>query len=366
MKHLTGRKAGVPAQVPGNSRRRLGRLGLATAGVSAAVMAVTTALLFAGGAAVAQAGQTAGSRPADPARAVLSTVQSGYGTVLALGAGAGYAAGSSTPVFPAGSAVYMSTIDPPAEGDGPGYQPGCGTSLVSGPLPGGMFAGGIPGPLSCTGGETDQQADWQALTTDQPAIAGAGVQRSLLGRVYRADLGTFQVTYAGHPLYLFLPGIANAAFGANILESALPLPPWHNAWYLLSPDGRPAVGPATIETETLASGQTVLAHEMLPGIGGVPIAVYTFSRDHGPQSSCYGACARTFIPVLTDGTPVAAGGANAGAIGMTTRADGTQQVTYNGHPLYMYNQEQLTGLTGTAGNGNGVEFDDGTLRLVTP
>jgi predicted lipoprotein with Yx(FWY)xxD motif len=336
------------------------------AGSAAAAVTVTAALLFASGVTVAHADQRAPSHPADPARAVLSTEQSTYGTVLDLGAGAGYAPGSSTPVFPAGSAVYMSTIDPPAHGDGHGYRPGCGTTLVTGPLPGGMFAGGIPGPLSCTGAETDQQADWQALTTDRPAIAGAGVGQRLLGRVYRPDLGTFQVTYAGHPLYLFLPGIANAAFGDNIFESTLPLPPWQTAWYLLSPDGQPAVGPATIQTETLPSGQTVLANQMLPGIGGVPIAVYTFSRDHAPRSTCSRACARTFIPVLTDGAPVAGAGATASAIGTTTRADGTQQVTYHRHPLYMYSQEQVTGLTGTAGNGNGTELDGGTFSLLTP
>jgi predicted lipoprotein with Yx(FWY)xxD motif len=206
----------------------------------------------------------------------------------------------------------------------------------------------------------------QALTTDQPPVAGAGVQQRLLGRVYRPDLGTFQVTYAGHPLYLFLPGITSAAFGDKVFEPTLPLPPWHTAWYLLSPDGQPAVGPASIQTETLPSGQTVLANQMLPGIGGVPIAVYTFSRDHAPRSTCYRECARTLIPVLTDGTPIAGAGTTASAIGATTRADGTRQVTYHGQPLYMYNQEQLTGLTGTAGDGNGIQLDGGTLSLITP
>ncbi|MCL2419444.1 MAG: hypothetical protein FWD04_09140, partial [Conexibacteraceae bacterium] len=183
---------------------------------AAAVAALATALLLASGATVAQAHRLTRSAAADPAQAVLSTEQSANGTVLALGAGAGFAAGSSTPIFPAGSAVYMATVDPRVRGDGDGYRPGCGTALISGPLPGGMFAGGIPGPLSCTGAEIDQQADWQALTTDRPAIAGPGVDPWLLGTVYRPDLGTFQVTYDGHPLYLFEPGIANAAFGSKV------------------------------------------------------------------------------------------------------------------------------------------------------
>ncbi|MCL2420172.1 MAG: hypothetical protein FWD04_12845, partial [Conexibacteraceae bacterium] len=263
----------------------------ARAGSAAAAVTVATALLLASGATVAQAHQRWSHRPVDPAQAVLSVGQSTFGSVLTLGSGAGFAPGSSTPMFPAGSAVYMPTIDPPVVRDRH-YQAGCGTTLVNGPLPGGMFAGGVAGPLTCTGSEIDQQADWQALTTDRPPIAGPGVDRWLLGAVYRRDLGAFQVTYAGHPLYLFEPGIANAAFGNKLLESVLPLPPWHTAWYLLSPDGRPAVGPATIETEKLPSGQTVLANAMLPGIGGVPIAAYTFSRDHGRWSRCYGACAR--------------------------------------------------------------------------
>jgi predicted lipoprotein with Yx(FWY)xxD motif len=326
---------------------------------------VTTALLFLPGA-VAQADRTAPAGAADPAQAVLSTEQTSYGTVLDLGTGAGYAPDSGTPSFPAGSAVYMATIDARANRGSDEYSPGCTTTLVDGPLPGGMFAGGVPGPLSCTGLETDQQADWQALTTDRWPVAGPGVNPWLLGRVYRSDLGTFQVTYAGRPLYLFLPGPANAAFGADFFESTLPSPPWHTAWYLLSPNGQPAVGPATIETDTLPSGQVVLANEMLPAIGGIPIAVYTFSSDHGRRSRCYRACARKFIPVLTDSAPIAGAGTEADAIGTTVRADGTRQVTYNGHPLYMYSEEQSTGPTATAGNGQGVEIDGGTFDLVAP
>ncbi len=54
------------------------------------------------------------------------------------------------------------------------------------------------------------------------------------------------------------------------------------------------------------------------------------------------------------------------------RADGTEQVTYEGHPLYLCSQEQPlaneSGLitTGSAGNGKGVSAFDGTFDLVTP
>ena len=47
------------------------------------------------------------------------------------------------------------------------------------------------------------------------------MNRSCLGTVYRTDLGAYQVTYAGHPLYLFDPG-PNSFFGANFYETVQP------------------------------------------------------------------------------------------------------------------------------------------------
>ena len=196
----------------------------------------------------------------------------------------------------------------------------------------------------------------------------------LLGAVYRTDLGAFQVTYAGHPLYLFDPG-PDSFFGANFYETVQPLPPEHTAWFLLSPSGAPATGPATLETESPQAGTTYnsteLATEMLPGVGGAAVSVYTFSRD-SHFSTCYDACARDFIPLETVGTPTLGAGVNPSAVGTVWRADGTRQVTYDGHPLYIYSQEQpLAGAyglvtTGSGGNGNGVSAFGGTFSLIAP
>ena len=79
-----------------------------------------------------------------------------------------------------------------------------------------------------------------------------------------------------------------------------------------------------------------------------------------------------FIPLRTVGTPTLGAGVNPSAVGVIWRADGTEQVTYDGHPLYIYNQEQpLAGAsgpvtTGTGGNGNGVHAFGGTFNLVNP
>jgi ketosteroid isomerase-like protein len=48
--------------------------------------------------------------------------------------------------------------------------------------------------------------------------------------------------------------------------------------------------------------------------------------------------------------PTVGSGANASMIGTTARSDGKPQVTYNGHPLYLYAGDQKAGDT----NGQGV------------
>ena len=313
--------------------------------------------------------------PPSSGQAVVSLESSPYGPVLVVGgAGAAYhPATGTTPAgyaYPAGSSLYFATVDPPASAWpwSHSYQAGCLTTVV----PGTAF-----GTVSCTGTETDPTADWPAYTTSGPPIAGSGVNPHLLGDVYRSDLGTFQVTYAGHPLYLFSPG-ANTFSGANFIESVLPLPPWHTMWFLLSPNGQPAPGAANLEVESPQPGagytQPELASEMLPNIvpGGAAISVYSFSADSPWRSRCVGACAMDFVPVYTAAPPTAGTGVNPTAIGVIVRPDGTHQVTYGGHPLYVYSQEQplvvttAPSTTGTAGNGNGITAFGGTFSLVNP
>lgn len=65
-------------------------------------------------------------------------------------------------------------------------------------------------------------------------------------------------------------------------------------------------------------------------------AIYLFEKERGAKSECYGECAEAWPPVLTEGEPVASGGADQGLLGTTERDDGTTQVTYGGHPLYYY------------------------------
>jgi predicted lipoprotein with Yx(FWY)xxD motif len=64
--------------------------------------------------------------------------------------------------------------------------------------------------------------------------------------------------------------------------------------------------------------------------------LYLFKADSATKSACAGACASAWPPLLATGKPTAGGGLTASKLGTITRSDGTQQVTYNGHPLYRY------------------------------
>lgn len=83
---------------------------------------------------------------------------------------------------------------------------------------------------------------------------------------------------------------------------------------------------------------------------GEGMTLYDFHKDKGTTSSCYGACAAAWPPLLTKGEPKATGGTQASLLGTTKRKDGTVQVTYKGHPLYGFVADHAAGET----NGNGV------------
>ena len=89
------------------------------------------------------------------------------------------------------------------------------------------------------------------------------------------------------------------------------------------------------------SGVAVLTVARAPKAGPVLVdakgfTVYDFHKDKRTTSSCYGACAKVWPPVLTAGAPTAGEGAMSSKLGTTKRKDGTVQVTYAGHPLYTY------------------------------
>jgi len=120
-----------------------------------------------------------------------------------------------------------------------------------------------------------------------------------------------------------------------------------------SSSSQPSKTPASSSESSSGSATTVSASES-PELGMVLVdsegfTVYAFAKDKGTTSSCYGACAEAWPPVIAAGKPVSGEGAMSSQLGTTKRKDGTVQVTYAGHPLYTFVEDRNPG----EANGNG-------------
>jgi predicted lipoprotein with Yx(FWY)xxD motif len=107
-----------------------------------------------------------------------------------------------------------------------------------------------------------------------------------------------------------------------------------------SPNAATTAQSATTPSLTIATYKTPEDGTLISGENNRTLYVLTADEKstsaHEKLSTCYTGCAAVWPPVLASGTPAVAGKANASMLGLTTRRDGTKQVTYNGLPLYYY------------------------------
>jgi predicted lipoprotein with Yx(FWY)xxD motif len=118
---------------------------------------------------------------------------------------------------------------------------------------------------------------------------------------------------------------------------------------------------------TTASGKSATVGVSNEGLGNILVnsqgrTLYLFSRDTGTTSECSGACAVNWPPLQAAGKPTIGSGAKASLISTTTRSDGTRQVTYNDHPLYLFANDTKAGNT----NGEGLNAFGGSWFAVSP
>jgi predicted lipoprotein with Yx(FWY)xxD motif len=73
-------------------------------------------------------------------------------------------------------------------------------------------------------------------------------------------------------------------------------------------------------------------------------ALYLFTGDKSSTSTCTGACAATWPPVTASAMPMAGSGVDQSLLGTAKRADGSEQLTYNGHPLYYFSADSGSGM----------------------
>jgi predicted lipoprotein with Yx(FWY)xxD motif len=113
-----------------------------------------------------------------------------------------------------------------------------------------------------------------------------------------------------------------------------------------------ASSPAAAASASASSGGSAETVDLksISGIPGMALVdedgktLYLWEADKNGTSTCSGACAAAWPPVTTSGAPVAGSGVDKALLGTVKRADGTEQVTYNGHPLYYYVGDTAAGL----------------------
>jgi predicted lipoprotein with Yx(FWY)xxD motif len=116
---------------------------------------------------------------------------------------------------------------------------------------------------------------------------------------------------------------------------------------------------------TRARGTTVMVAKSRLGrilVDRKGITLYDFVKDKRGRSSCYGACAAFWPPLITKGKPHAGTGVRGSLLGTTKRKDGKLEVTYNHHPLYYFVSDRKPGQT----TGQGVNQFGGPWWVLSP
>jgi predicted lipoprotein with Yx(FWY)xxD motif len=121
----------------------------------------------------------------------------------------------------------------------------------------------------------------------------------------------------------------------------------------------PAVKPGEHAATVVVANDPTLGNVLVDSQGNT---LYLFQADQGTKSSCTGACAVAWPPLRASGKSVAGNGISASKLGTTPRSDGKPQVTYNGHPLYTFAQDQNPG----DATGQGVNAFGGLWYTVSP
>jgi predicted lipoprotein with Yx(FWY)xxD motif len=124
-----------------------------------------------------------------------------------------------------------------------------------------------------------------------------------------------------------------------------------------APAGAPSASTGTLRLNAINTGQ--LGTVVTDGGG---LTLYRFDKDTASPSTsnCNGACATTWPPALVSGSgTVRLSGVPSGLVGSVTRADGSEQITLNGWPLYRFAKDSQPG--DTKGQGVG-----GTWFAATP
>ena len=110
---------------------------------------------------------------------------------------------------------------------------------------------------------------------------------------------------------------------------------------------------------TLSVANSVLGQILVDAQGRT---LYLFKADSRGTSACDGACAAAWPPLLAHGSAIIAGGADRSLVSTINRSTGAPQLTYNGHPLYLYAGDHKPGQV----NGQGVTAFGALWYVLSP
>ena len=155
------------------------------------------------------------------------------------------------------------------------------------------------------------------------------------------------ITFLSSAAVIPLVALAVAACGGGGAATASPPPP----------PSKTTTAP--VKTATVRVAKSSLGSILVDASGRT---LYLFKADPGTSSACTGACATAWPPLLATSNPTAGSGLTASKLGTITRSGGKQQVTYNGHPLYLFIKDKKPGQT----TGQGVTAFGAAWFAVSP
>jgi predicted lipoprotein with Yx(FWY)xxD motif len=121
----------------------------------------------------------------------------------------------------------------------------------------------------------------------------------------------------------------------------------------------PSPKTASGHTATIGAAESDLGTILVDSQGRT---LYLFKKDVRAHSTCFRDCARDWPPLRTAGKPTAGKGTDPQLLATTTRPDGKREVTFNGHPVYLFVGDKKPGDT----NGQGLNAFGGEWLVVAP
>ncbi len=184
------------------------------------------------------------------------------------------------------------------------------------------FAKDVNGKSACTGGCARFWPPFHAASSSVPA----SLKSSALGTITRGD-GSTQTTYDGWPLYTFSGDKAPGQMNGQGFKGV---------WFV-----------ATAPFYTVMDGNSAAAggNYLVDGNGRT---LYYFTKDSANKSVCNGGCAKLWPPYDPASIKVTAN-LKSSDFSKITRADGSQQLAYKGHPLYHFVKDTARGEAGGQG-----------------